>query len=87
MGFAILSSVNQANVKSEATPGTHSPLGSHLALSGSAGDHFTYLRKGETMKTRKEVILWYVKEVNLYDGEDVAEYAGNFWRDVQDRIL
>lgn len=36
---------------------------------------------------RAQVILWYVKEVNLYDGDDAAQYAGNFWRDVQDRIL
>jgi hypothetical protein len=34
-----------------------------------------------------ETILWYVKEVNLYDGEDVAEYATAFWRDLLDRVL
>ena len=36
---------------------------------------------------RQQAILWYVKEVNLYDGEDLAQYATDFWRDVQDRIL
>lgn len=39
------------------------------------------------MSRRQTVILWYVKEVNLYDGDDLSRYASDFWRDVQDRIL
>ena len=36
---------------------------------------------------RRQVILWYVKEVTLYDGDDLAQYVADFWRDVQDRVL
>jgi|ERR1700687_440600 len=42
---------------------------------------------GPAFNARLDKILWYVKEVNLYDGEDVAEYATNFWRDLLDRVL
>jgi hypothetical protein len=42
---------------------------------------------GPAFLRRMEKILWYVKEVNLYNGEDVAEYATNFWRDLLDRVL
>ncbi len=41
----------------------------------------------EFMKNRKAVVLWYVKEVNLFGEGDLAQYATDFWRDVQDRIL
>jgi hypothetical protein len=42
---------------------------------------------GPAFNARLDKILWYVKEVNLYNGEDVAEYATNFWRDLLDRVL
>lgn len=36
---------------------------------------------------RTRLVLWYVKEVNLSINLDDAQYATDFWRDLQDRVL